>query len=157
MDLALIILGFVCIVIGIIGSVLPVLPGIPVSYIGIILLHITDKYEFTTPFLIFWGLVVVVVQILDFYIPIWGTKKFGGSKRGVWGCTIGMVVGMFAGPWGIILGPFLGAIVGELTGGKETMASIRAGLGSFIGFLTGIVSKLIVGGFFLFYAIKELL
>lgn len=153
METLLIILAFACIIIGIIGSVLPVLPGVPLSYGGILILHFTDKVQFTTEFLIFWAVIVIIVQLLDYYVPIWGTKKFGGSKRGIWGCAVGMVVGLFFGPWGIVLGPFVGAIVGELSGGKQTQEAIKAGFGSFMGFLLGIVSKLIVGGFLLYYAI----
>lgn len=153
METLLIILAFICIAVGIIGSILPVLPGVPLSYIGILLLHFTDKIQFSTQFLIFWAAMVIIVQLLDYYVPIWGTKKFGGSKRGIWGCAIGMVVGIFLGPWGIILGPFVGAIAGELSSGKQTQAAIKAGFGSFMGFILGIVSKLIVGGFLLYYAI----
>jgi len=154
MEILLITLVFVLIVMGIIGSVLPVLPGIPLSYVGVLVLHFTEKVQFTLFFLIFWAVLVLVVQVLDYYVPIWGTKKFGGSKRGIWGCAIGMIVGLFFGPWGIVIGPFVGAVVGELTGGKQTQAAIKAGLGSFIGFLLGIISKLIVGGFLLYYAIE---
>ena len=154
MEIILIITAFTCIVVGIIGSVLPVLPGVPLSYAGILLLHFTEKVQFSIPFLILWLVLVILVQLLDYYVPIWGTRKFGGSKRGVWGCAIGMVVGLFFGPWGIVLGPFVGAIVGELSGGKQTQAAIKAGFGSFIGFLLGIVSKLVVGGFLLYYAIE---
>lgn len=154
MEVILLILGFTCIVVGILGSVLPVLPGLPVSYAGILLIHFTDKVQFSTHFLILWAVIVLAAQLLDYYIPIWGTKKFGGSKRGVWGCAVGMVVGIFIGPWGIVLGPFVGAIVGELTGGKQAQVAIKAGFGSFLGFLMGIVSKLIVGGFLLYYAIQ---
>ena len=152
MDTILIILAFACIIVGIIGSVLPVLPGVPLSYVGILLIHFTDKVQFSLQFLIFWAVLVILVQLLDYYVPIWGTKKFGGSKRGIWGCAIGMVVGLFFGPWGIVLGPFVGAIAGELSGGKQTQAAIKAGFGSFIGLLLGIVSKLVVGGFLLYYA-----
>ena len=154
MEIILIITAFTCIVVGIIGSVLPVLPGVPLSYAGILLLHFTEKVQFSIPFLILWLVLVILVQLLDYYVPIWGTRKFGGSKRGVWGCAIGMVVGLFFGPWGIVLGPFVGAIVGELSGGKQTQAAIKAGFGSFIGLLLGIVSKLVVGGFLLYYAIE---
>lgn len=154
METLLIILAFICIAVGIIGSILPVLPGVPLSYGGILLLHFTEKIQFSTQFLIFWAAMVVIVQLLDYYVPIWGTKKFGGSKRGIWGCAIGMVVGIFLGPWGIILGPFVGAIAGELSSGKQTRAAIKAGFGSFMGFVLGIVSKLIVGGFLLYYAIQ---
>ena len=154
MEIILIITAFTCIVVGIIGSVLPVLPGVPLSYAGILLLHFTEKVQFSIPFLILWLVLVILVQLLDYYVPIWGTRKFGGSKRGVWGCAIGMVVGLVFGPWSSVLGPFVGAIGGELSGGKQTQPAIKAGFGSFIGFLLGIVSKLVVGGFLLYYAIE---
>ena len=157
MDALLVILGIVCIIAGIVGSVLPALPGLPLSYCGILLLHFTEKIQFTTQFLVFWALLVIAVSLLDYYIPIWGTKKFGGSKRGVWGCAIGMVVGIFLGPWGIIVGPFAGAVIGELTGGKQSTAALKAGFGSFLGFVAGVAAKLIVGAFLLFYAIKEII
>ena len=157
MDALLVILGIVCIIAGIVGSVLPALPGLPLSYGGILLLHFPEKIQFTTQFLVFWALLVITVSLLDYYIPIWGTKKFGGSKRGVWGCAIGMVVGIFLGPWGIIVGPFAGAVIGELTGGKQSTAALKAGFGSFLGFVAGVASKVVVGGFLLFYAIKEII
>lgn len=157
MEILLIVLGIVCIIAGIIGSVLPVLPGIPLSYIGILLLQFTRKVQFSIGFLIFWAVITIIVQLFDYYIPIWGTKKFGGSKRGVWGCVIGMVVGLFFAPWGIVLGPFIGAVAGELTGGKQTRDAIKAGMGSFVGFLTGIITKLIAGGFLLYYGIKAVM
>ena len=123
---------------------------------------------------------MVVIQMLDYFIPAWGTKKFGGSKYGVWGSTIGLVVGLFMGPWGIIIGPFLGAVVGELiyfnrhpqTTLNETEQSLnnveqkknsnlnralRAGLGSFIGLLTGTILKLICCGMMVFYFVKEMI
>ncbi|MHB9055640.1 MAG: DUF456 domain-containing protein [Paludibacteraceae bacterium] len=157
METLLIVLGIACIIAGIIGSVLPVLPGIPLSYIGILLLQVTRKVQFSIGFLIFWAVIVIIVQLFDYYIPIWGTKKFGGSKRGVWGCAIGMVVGLFFGPWGIVLGPFIGAVAGEMTGGRQTQDAIKAGMGSFVGFLTGIITKLIAGGFLLYYAVKAVI
>lgn len=157
MDTFLIIIGFVCIIMGIAGTLLPVLPGIPLSYLGILLLHFSEKIQFTSEFLIFWAIMVIIVSLLDFYIPIWGTKKFGGSKRGIWGCALGMVLGIFLGPWGIILGPFAGAVIGELSSGKQSKAALKAGFGSFLGFILGTASKLIVGGFLLFYAVKEII
>jgi len=157
MDVLLIILGFACIILGIIGSVLPVLPGIPLSYAGILLLHFTQKLQFSTEFLLFWAIMVVLVSLLDYYIPIWGTKKFGGSKRGVIGCALGMTAGIFFGPWGIIVGPFAGAFIGELSGGKQSKDALKAGFGSFFGFILGTASKLVVGGFLLFYAIKAVI
>ena len=156
MDIFLIILAGLCLLVGLAGSVLPVLPGVPISYVGILLLHFTSNIQFSIKFLIFWAVIVVLVQVLDYYIPIWGTKKFGGTKKGVWGSVIGMFVGLFFGPWGIILGPFIGAIIGEVIAGKKFKLAIKAGFGAFIGFLFGTIAKLIVGGFLIFYYVEAL-
>jgi uncharacterized protein YqgC (DUF456 family) len=91
-----------------------------------------------------WAIITVVITVLDYVIPLYGTKKFGGSKYGVWGCTIGLLVGIFAGPWGIIIGPFIGAFVGEVMANANSSQALRAALGSFIGFLFGTLLKLIV-------------
>lgn len=152
MDYFLIGLGILFLLLGLIGGVLPVLPGPPLSYVGLILLHLTDQYDFSGKFLLIWGLITAAVFILDYLIPVWGTKKFGGSKRGVWGSMIGLIVGLFLlPPIGIIVGPFAGAVIGELTAGKDQSAALRAGLGSFIGFLLGTLLKLIVSGMMIWY------
>ena len=114
MDIVLIVLGAICLLIGLLGSVLPVLPGVPLSYLGLWLLHWTDRASFSWQFLTAWAVVVVVIQVLDYVIPAWGTKKFGGTKWGVWGSTIGLLLGFLIGPLGIVFGPFVGAVVGEL-------------------------------------------
>ena len=156
MDIFLIILGAICLLIGILGCVLPVLPGVPLAYCGLLLLHATDKVQFSWQFLVIWAVVTVVVQVLDSVVPIWGTKKFGGSKMGVWGSTIGLLVGLFFGPWGIVLGPFLGAVVFELIDGKNTRLALKAGWGSFVGLMTGTILKLICCGLMTYYFIAEL-
>ncbi|WP_297092477.1 DUF456 domain-containing protein [uncultured Draconibacterium sp.] len=158
MDILLIVLGSIFIISGILGCVLPVIPGPPLSYIGLLLLHFTERYDFSNKFLIIWAVVTVVVYTLDYLIPAWGTKKFGGSKRGVWGSIIGLVVGLFFfPPFGIIIGPFLGAVIGELTAGKESGAALKSGFGSFMGFLAGTLLKLITSGMMTWYFIKELI
>ncbi len=157
MDYVLIALGILFIISGIFGGILPVLPGPPLSYVGLILLHLTERYQFSTNFLIVWGMITVVVYVLDYLIPIWGTKRFGGSKRGVWGSIIGLLVGMFLfPPFGIIVGPFLGAVLGELSSGKQSREAFRSGLGSFLGFLVGTLLKLIVSGMMAWYFIAEM-
>lgn len=156
MDTVLIILGAICLLVGIAGCILPVLPGVPLAYGGLVLLHFTDKVDFAWQFLTIWGVVTVVVQVLDYFIPAWGTKKFGGSKWGVWGSTIGLFIGLVMGPMGIIIGPFLGAVIGELmyfnrhpqTNDAQATNSnfnkaLRAGFGSFIGLLAGTLLKLV--------------
>ena len=173
MDILLIVLGAICLLLGLIGCVAPVLPGVPLSYLGLLLLHFTDRVQFSWQFLVVWGVVVVVIQILDYFIPAWGTKKFGGTKYGVWGSTIGLFVGLFMGPLGIVVGPFIGAVLGELiyfnrhpqTTLRETEQNknsnfnraLRAGFGSFIGLLTGTLIKVICCGVMIAYFVKELI
>ena len=157
MDTFLIILGAICLLVGILGCVLPVLPGVPLAYCGLLLLHATDKVQFSWQFLVIWAVVTIIVQVLDSVVPIWGTKKFGGSKMGVWGSTIGLLVGLFFGPWGIVLGPFLGAVVFELIDGKNTRLALKAGWGSFVGLMTGTILKLICCGLMTYYFIAELI
>ena len=157
MDIFLIILGAICLLVGILGCVLPVLPGVPLAYCGLLLLHATDKVQFSWQFLVIWAVVTIVVQVLDSVVPIWGTKRFGGSKMGVWGSTLGLIVGLFFGPWGIVLGPFLGAVVFELIDGKNTRLALKAGWGSFVGLMTGTILKLICCGLMTYYFIAELI
>lgn len=153
----LVILGIILLVVGAIGTVMPGVPGVTLSYVGIILLQLSDKVQFSTRFMVFWAAIVVIVQVLDYYLSIWGTKKFGGSKYGVWGCVLGMIVGLFLGPWGIVLGPFVGAVAGEMIAGKQTKHALKAGFGSFVGFLLGNVLEITVAGFLLFYALKAVI
>lgn len=157
MDIFLIITAGILLLIGFLGSILPVLPGTPLSYIGIILMHLSSKVEFSTSFLVGWGIAVIAVQLLDYAIPIWGAKKFGGSKYATWGSMIGMILGIFFGPLGIILGPFVGAFVGELIAGKDKRNALKAAIGSFVGFLLGTISKLIVAGMLIYYYVEALL
>ncbi|MCL3782096.1 DUF456 domain-containing protein [Prolixibacteraceae bacterium JC049] len=147
MEWILIALGALLIFLGIIGCVLPIIPGPPLAYGGIILLHLTSKAQFSSQFLIIWGIIVAVVTILDYMIPVWGTKRFGGSKRGVWGSMIGLVVGLFFfPPFGIIVGPFAGAVIGEVTAGNDSRSALKSGFGSFVGFVFATLLKLIVSG-----------
>ena len=158
MDYFLIGVGILFIILGIAGGILPVLPGPPLSYVGLLFLHFTEKYQFSSRFLIIWAIITVVVYVLDYIIPAWGTKKFGGSRRGVWGSIIGLILGLFFfPPLGIIVGPFVGAVIGELSGGKDRTAAIRAGFGSFVGFLVGTMMKLIVSGMMAWYFFAELI
>ena len=148
LDIILIILGVLCLITGLMGCILPFLPGPPVAYLGLVLLHFTDKVQYTTTQLIVWLLIVVVVQILDYFTPMLGSKYSGGSKWGNWGCIIGTLIGLLFLPWGVIFGPFLGAVIGELLGNKEFSQALRSGVGSLIGFLLGTFLKFVVCGYF---------
>ena len=161
MDIVLIIIGILCMIVGLVGCIVPVLPGVPIAYVGLWVLHFTDKVQFSWGFLLIWGIVTVVVQVIDTVVPVWGTKMMGGSKAGVWGSTIGLVIGLFYGIWGIILGPFIGAVIGELIaqrkkGIKSFKQALKAGSGAFVGLMTGIVLKLITVGIMCFFFVKAL-
>lgn len=156
MDILFYILATLCLLLGFAGCFLPVLPGPPVAYAGL-LLQATERYQFTVGQLVVWGVLVAVVQVLDYVTPILGTKYSGGSKWGNWECVIGTVVGIFLfAPWGILLGPFLGALVGELLGGKAVGEAMKAGLGAFAGFVVSVVLKVGLCGYFVYCAIAGL-
>lgn len=144
MEVFLFILSAILIIIGIVGSVVPALPGPPLSYVGLLLLHFTDKVQFSTSFLLMWAIVVVAVVVLDYYLPIWTTKKVGGSKAGINGSIIGMVVGIIFTPIGMILGTLLGAIIGEMVGGASGDKALKSGLATFVGTMLSIGIKLIL-------------
>ena len=158
MEIVWIILGAVCLLVGLGGCFLPALPGPPLSYVGMLLLHLTDKVQFTVTQLIVWAILVIVVQVLDYFSPLIGKKFGGGSKWGNRGCIAGKIVGMFVfPPWGIIFGPLVGAIIGELLGGKLTREAIKAGMGAFLGFLVGVVIKVSLCGYFVYVFVASLL
>lgn len=156
MDIFLLIVAFLFMLIGIIGCIIPGLPGTPLAYVGLWIAHATDRIDFTWQTLLIWGLVTLVVSILDYVVPAWGTKHYGGTKYGVWGSTIGVFVGLAFGAVGVILGPLVGAVLGELISGKEWQQAIKAGWGSFIGILTGTILKLICCGLMTTVLIKAL-
>jgi len=145
MDTVLLVLGFLCVIVGVCGSFLPVLPGLPVSWLGLLLLHLIKAVPMNVPYLVITGCIAVVVLILDYIIPAVGTKRFGGSKYGVYGTTIGLVIGLIAPiPFGFIIGPFVGAFVGEMIYQNNSTIATKAAFGSFLGFLTSSFMKLIV-------------
>lgn len=156
MEWVWIVLGIILILVAIMGSILPLLPGPPVAYLGLILQQMRDPNPFTARFLWIWAGIVVLALILDYVIPIWGTRRYGGTKYGVWGCTIGFLLAFWMGPLGVIIGPFLGALVGELIGGQDSRKSLRAAWGSFVGFLLGSFLKLVICFMMLYYVIASI-
>lgn len=154
-DYLLLISGILLMILGIIGCLVPVLPGPPFSFVGLILLHLSRFGQFERSTLIILGAVAVVVTILDYIVPIWGTKKFGGSKYGTRGATVGLIIGLFLGPAGIIIGPLVGAFVGEMLFKDDIRYAARAGFGSLLGFLAGIGLKLAASFVMTFYFVKE--
>jgi uncharacterized protein YqgC (DUF456 family) len=161
LDYILLLFSVLLIIVGIAGCILPVIPGPPLSFAGILITHFTKFADFSFNTLFLLGALTIVVQVLDYIVPVWGAKKFGGSKAGVWGSVIGLIIGIFfrpLGPFGIIGilgGPFCGALIGELIAGKESDKAFKAAFGTFIGFLTGTLMKLATSFIITFFFIKE--
>ena len=143
MDTFWLVLGFILMAVGILGCLLPLLPGPPLAFVALLIQQLRTDQPFTPKFLWIWGIVTVVVTALDYIIPVYGTRKYGGSSYGVWGCTIGLIAGIWMGPLGIIVGPFLGAFIGELLARNNSENALKAAWGSFVGFLFGTLLKLI--------------
>lgn len=146
MDTTLLIIAFILMVVGILGSILPVLPGPPISWVGLLLLYLTKAVPMSYTVLVITLVVAIVVGILDYIIPAKGTKRFGGSKYGIWGTNIGLVVGILAPiPFGFIIGPFVGAFVGEMINdSNDSQKAFKAATGSFVGFLASTFIKFVV-------------
>ena len=158
LDYILLLFSVLIIIVGIAGCILPVIPGPPLTFAGVLVAQLTKFADLSFNTLFFLGVLAVVVQVLDYIVPAWGAKKFGGSRAGVWGSVIGLIIGIFflpLGPFGIVGilgGPFCGALVGEIMAGKKSDKAFRAAFGTFIGFVTGTLMKLatsfIIAGFF---------
>lgn len=155
MEIFIAILGALLVVVGLLGTFIPMLPGTPISYVGLLLLLLIPGCTLTWKFFVVWGVIVAIVQVLNYFIPIWGVNKFGGTKYGQWGSVLGVIVGLFAGPLGIVVGPFVGAVLGELLGGMSLYKSLKAGFGSFVGTFVGMVLGIIVAAALMFYYFKE--
>lgn len=155
MEYFLLIAGFCCMLLGILGSLLPALPGPPISWVGLLLLYLCPGMERNYWILGITLVIAIVIAILDYIIPAKGTKRFGGSKYGIWGTNIGLIVGILAPiPFGFIIGPFVGALIGELLyDRKDSTRATKAAMGSFLGFLAGTFIKFVVSiaylGFFI--------
>jgi len=145
MDIILIIIAALFMLLGIIGSFIPILPGPVTSWFGLLIVHFTDAIPIDKSFLIITFTIALFIWLLDYIIPAIGTKRFGGTKYGMIGTTIGLIVGLIAPiPGGIIIGPFIGALIGELINKSDTKKATKAAFGSFIGFLTSTFIKFVV-------------
>ena len=137
------IIAVILTIVGIVGCVVPILPGVPICWLGMLLCHFSSG-AFSTVDLVVWAVVAGGVTLLDNFLPAVMTKRFGGSKAATRGSLIGIFVGFFAGPLGLILGPFFGALVGELThNGSDSARAFKVAFGSFAAFICGTGLKLI--------------
>ncbi|MDB4206378.1 DUF456 domain-containing protein [Flavobacteriaceae bacterium] len=145
MDIFLICIAAFLMILGIIGSFLPVLPGPLTSWVGLLILYFIPNIGVSQKIIIITLIFAILIWILDYIIPAIGTKKFGGSKAGMIGTTVGLVIGILAPiPGGIIVGPFLGALIGELLNKADSKTAVKAAFGSLLGFLTSAFIKFIV-------------
>lgn len=156
MDVVLIVFGVLCMLLGLCGCILPAIPGPPIAYAGLLLLHFTDQVQFSTAQLIIWLVLVVAIQVLDNFIPMFGTKFSKGSKWGTWGAFAGSILGLFFLPWGLLLGPFLGAFLGEMLSRRTLSQALKSGTGSLVGFLFGTLIKLVICSYFIVEFITSL-
>ena len=149
MNTILIILAFICLAIGIAGAVIPGLPGPPVSWLGLLLAALTPFAAVNATMLIVTAVIAAVITVLDYVVPSRPTKHNGGSKYGIWGCNIGLVISIIGLPFGpqgligVIFWPFAGALVGEYINKHDWQPALRAAWGAFLGFLTGTLLKLV--------------
>lgn len=156
MEIALIIIGFIFILVGLVGSVLPALPGPPLAYGSLLLLLLVPAAKLQLAgnnysWLIILGVITLIITVVDYFMPIWGTKKFGGTKAGTRGSTIGLIIAalltIFTAGFGaltILLGPLLGAYLGERNAGQTHEVAIQSAKGSFLGFIAGTFMKVTV-------------
>lgn len=163
MNIFLIILSILLVLLGLVGSVVPAIPGPPLSWVGLLLLHLSTAAQYSALFLIITAVVAAVITVLDFVLPSLSTKKHGGSKAGIWGCNIGLVLSIIGLPFGpqgllgVIFWPFVGALIGEFISGKRDKAALRAAWGAFLGFLMGTGLKLAYCLFIAFFVVKDLI
>ncbi|MBR9814845.1 DUF456 domain-containing protein [bacterium] len=138
--------AILCILAGLVGLVLPAIPGPPLLFVGLWLAAFAEQYVFVgTKTLVFLGVLTVLAVALDFIAGALGAKRFGASRWAVTGALIGAIVGIFFGLIGLLLGPFVGAVAGELASGRAFDAASRAGIGATVGLLIGTAAKLAIG------------
>ena len=156
-------MAIILVLVGILGSIIPALPGPPLSWVGLLLLHFSTAAQYSPTFLIITAAVAAIITVMDFVFPSLSTKKHGGSKAGIWGCNIGLIISIIGLPFGpqgllgIIFWPFVGALIGEFLSGKKDKTAFRAAWGAFLGFLTGTGLKLAYCLVIAFFVVKDLI
>jgi uncharacterized protein YqgC (DUF456 family) len=153
-----IVIGSILVLLGIAGCVLPILPGPVLSFFGLFLLALLKQFSppLTSTLMVVMAILTVVVTIGDYIIPLWGAKKYGTSKWGIWGSVAGMTIGIFFSPFGILLGALIGAVAVEWLVQKEKGKAFKAGWGVIVGSLLGAVLKLGVSGMMAYYFVRGL-
>jgi len=145
MDIVLYLLAAALIIGGMVGSVIPALPSLPMIFGGIWLAAAVDNYRH----LGLWWLLLIgglgtAGVIIEFIASTLGAKRVGASRLALWGASLGTLAGLFLGLPGLLLGPFIGAILGELASGTSVLRSAHVGVGTWIGLLFGTLMKLVI-------------
>ena len=149
--------------IGIVGAVVPGIAGTPFSFLALLAMSFVDGIDYSARFLLIMGLIGAVVFAVDYVVPIWGTKKLGGTKTGVRGSTIGLFLGLFItfvfpiGFIAVLLGPFIGAYIGEKSAGTADHLAWKSALGSFVGFLLGTGIKIVYACVCIYFIVRDLI
>jgi uncharacterized protein YqgC (DUF456 family) len=153
-----IVIGSIFVLLGLAGCVLPILPGPVLSFVGLFLLALINHFSppLTPTLMIVMAILTVVVTIGDYIIPLWGAKRYGATKWGIWGSVAGMAIGLFFSPFGMLLGAVIGAVAVEWLVQKEKGKAFKAGWGVVVGSLLGAVLKLGVSGMMVYYFIRGL-
>lgn len=156
LEIIVIIIGSLLAVLGLIGCIVPAIPGPPLNFFSLLLLAVVIKNPFTLEFYLIWGAITAVVVILDYLLPIAGAKIYKATSYGIWGSLIGMIIGMiFFPPFGMIPGLFIGAVAGELLAGKKSREAFKVGAVTFVASLLMIVFKLAVSGILTYYFVEK--
>ncbi len=153
-----IVIGSILMLLGLAGSVLPILPGPPLSWIGLFLLALLKHFSspLTPTLVIILAVITILVIVMDYIIPLLGAKRYGASKWGVWGSVLGMVIGIFWSPFGMLVGAFIGAVVIEWLVGKQKREALKAGWGVVMGTLLATILRLGVSGMITYYFVLAL-
>ncbi len=153
------ILGGLLVLLGFLGSVLPILPGPPLSFIGLLLLALIRNFSppLTPTLMIMLLLLTVFVTVIDYLLPLMGAKRYGTSKWGIYGSIGGMMIGALFSPFGMILGALVGGVLVEWFVSRKEKHALKAGLGIFLGTILGMVLKLGTSGVMAYYLVRTVL
>lgn len=163
MSYFLVIVAVLLVLLGLVGALMPGIAGPPFSFLGMLALSFVDGVNHSTAFLVVMGILAALIFVLDYVVPVWGTKTLGGTKAGTRGSTIGLILGLLItivfpiGFIAVLLGPFVGAYIGEKTAGTDDHLAWRSAFGSFLGFLAGTFIKVVYAIVCIFFVIKDLI
>ena len=158
LEAAAVIVGFILVLLGLAGSILPMIPGPPLGFVGLLLLALSRDFAppLTPALVIIMAILTALVAVLDYIIPLWGAKRYGASKWGIWGSVLGMVIGMFGSPLAMLAGAFVGAVIAEWFVHRKKGEALRAGWGVMVGTLFATILRLGVAGIMAYYFVIAL-